>query len=80
MFDPKNLVGKEVRALDDEDYGHRVLNYYPENQYYVVETIYWDSGKLVNKDYLESPIKKDDLYNKYDVYSARESLKVSDGQ
>ena len=80
MFDPNSLVGKEVRALDDADYGHRILNYYSENQYYVVETIYWDDGKLVNENYLGSLIKKDNLHNKYDVYSPRESLKVSNGQ
>ena len=45
MFDPNSLVGKEVRALDDEDYGHRVLIYYPDIQKYVVETIYWNNGK-----------------------------------
>ena len=72
MFDPRSLVGKEVRALDDKEYGHRVLIYHSDIQKYVVETIYWNDGKIVNPDYLGSTISKDDLFNKYDVKSARE--------
>jgi hypothetical protein len=71
MFDPSSLIGKEIRALDDEDYGHRILIYYPDTQQYVVETIYWNDGRIVNPDYLGSVIGKDDLYSKYDVNSAR---------
>ena len=66
-----SLVGKEVRALDDKDYGHRVLAYYPETEEYAVESIYWNDGKKVNPDYLGSIITKDNLYNKYDINSAR---------
>ena len=71
MFDPNSLVGKEVRALDDEDYGHRILIYYPDIHKYVVETIYWNSGKTVNPNYFASTIDKNNLYNKYDINSAR---------
>ena len=71
MFDSNSLVGKEVRALDDKEYGHRILIYYPDVQKYVVETIYWSDGKIVNPYYLGSTISKDDLFRKYDVKSAR---------
>ena len=72
MFDPSSLIGKEIRALDDEDYGHRILIYYPDTQQYVVETIYWNDGRIVNPDYLGSTISKNDLCSKYDVSSARQ--------
>jgi len=71
MFDSDSLAGKEVRALDDKDYGHRVLTYYPDIEKYVVETIYWNNRKVVNPDYSGSIIGKNDLYNKYDINSAR---------
>ncbi len=67
MPNPNNLVGKEVRSSDDEEYGHRVLAYDPDTQSYIVETIYWSSRELVNPDYLGSTISKNDLYSKYDV-------------
>ena len=54
MFDPRSLVGKEVRALGDKEYGHRVLIYHSDIQKYVVETIYWNDGRIVNPDYLGS--------------------------
>jgi len=71
MLDPNSLIGKEVRALDDDDYGHRVLVYYSEIEKYIVESIYWNSGEKVNPNYLGSTISKDALYSKYDVTSAR---------
>ena len=67
MFDPSSLVGREVRSLDDEEYGHRVLFYNSDTQKYTVETIYWNNKKIVNPDYLGSKISKDDLCRKYDV-------------
>ena len=69
MFDPNSLVGKELRSLDDTEYGHRVLDYNSDTQKYIVETIYWNSKELVNPDYLGSTIGKDTLYKKYDVKS-----------
>tara|TARA_A100001011_G_scaffold192783_1_gene201368 strand:- start:529 stop:747 length:219 start_codon:yes stop_codon:yes gene_type:complete len=72
MLDPNSLIGKEVRSLDDEEYGHRVLFYNADTRKYVVETIYWDSRELVNSDYLGSTISKDTLYRKYDVNSSVE--------
>jgi len=72
MFDPSSLVGKEVRSLDDEEYGHRVLIYNSDTQKYIVETIYWNNREIVNSDYLGSTISKDDLYRKYDVRFAGE--------
>tara|TARA_B100000131_G_scaffold97853_1_gene95005 strand:- start:3072 stop:3353 length:282 start_codon:yes stop_codon:yes gene_type:complete len=67
MFSPSSLVGKEVQALDDKEYGHRVLSYDSTTNSYIVETIYWSNGELVNPDYLGSTISSDDLYSKYDV-------------
>ena len=72
MFDPSSLVGKEVRSLNDEEYGHRVLIYNSDTQKYTVETIYWNSREVVNPDYLGSIISRDDLYRKYDVGFAGE--------
>ena len=69
MINPNSLVGKEVRSLGDEEYGHRVLSYDVDSSTYIVETIYWDSKELVNPDYLGSTISKDNLYQKYDVNS-----------
>jgi len=71
QIDPSSLIGKEIRALDDKDYGHRILMYCPETEKYVVESIYWNNGKRVNPDYLGSTIGKNDLCSKYDVSSAR---------
>tara|TARA_A100001015_G_C14907753_1_gene679094 strand:+ start:764 stop:982 length:219 start_codon:yes stop_codon:yes gene_type:complete len=72
MINTNSLVGKEVRSLADEEYGHRVLFYNADTRKYVVETIYWDSRELVNSDYLGSTISKDTLYRKYDVNSSVE--------
>jgi len=72
MFDPGSLVGKEVRSLSDEEYGHRVLTYNSDTQRYIVETIYWNNREIVNPDYLGSTISKDGLYRKYDVRFAGE--------
>ena len=69
MINPNSLVGKEVRSLDEEEYGHRVLSYDVDSSTYIVETIYWDSKELVNPDYLGSTISRDNLYQKYDVNS-----------
>ena len=69
MFDPNSLVGKDIRALDDEEYGHRVLSYSPDTREYLVETIYWSNREIVSPDYLASTISKDFLYRKYDVKS-----------
>ena len=71
QIDPSSLIGKEIRALDDKDYGHRILMYYPEIEKYVVESIYWNNGERVNPDYLGSTIGKNDLCKQYDINSAR---------
>ena len=67
MFNPNILVGKKVRSLHDKEYGHKVLSYDFNTNQYTVETIYWDSGEVVNPDYLPSTISSDSLYNKYDI-------------
>ena len=67
MPNPNSLVGKEVRSLDDDEYGHRVLSYNPDTEEYVVETIYWNNKEIVNSNYLGSIISKDSLYRKYDI-------------
>ena len=72
MFNPASLVGKDVRALDDEEYGHRVLSYDADTREYLVETIYWSNREVVNRDYLASMISKDFLYRKYNVKSSSE--------
>lgn len=72
MLNHDSLIGKEVRSLDDEEYGHRILDYDSGTNKYVVETIYWDNREIVNSDYLGSTISKDDLYSKYAVGLARE--------
>ena len=72
MFNPASLVGKDVRALDYEEYGHRVLSYDSDTREYLVETIYWGSREVVNPDYLASTISKDSLYRKYNVNSSGE--------
>ena len=72
MFNPNSLVGREIRSLDDEEYGHRVLSYNSDTKEYTVETIYWANGELVNPGYFGSTISRDNLYNKYDVKPSKE--------
>lgn len=67
-FDPHNIVGKEVKAADGGDYGHRVLGYNPDANDYIVQAINWSTGKTLDKVNRLDEFK---ITYRYDLDSAR---------
>jgi hypothetical protein len=41
----KGLIGFEVPAATGEDFGHRILDYLPETDDFVVQPIKWSTGR-----------------------------------
>lgn len=67
--DPWNIIGKEVKAADGGDYGHRVLSYNPNTEDYTVRAIKWSTG-----DWLQDEPHTIDCFKisyRYSIDSAR---------
>lgn len=71
MNDPHNIIGKEVPAADGGDYGHRVLDYFPETEDYEVMPIRWSTGEPLSKEPLM--IDQFKITYRYDLKKARPS-------
>lgn len=74
ITDPHNIIGKEVRAADGGDYGHRVLGYDPETEDYTVQAIRWSTGEPYSEH--TTTIDAFKITYRYVIGSAR-SLMVS---
>ena len=68
--DPHGIIGMEVKAADGKDYGHRVLDYNPTTEDYIVQPIKWSTGeKLPGPGPVDIDVNK--ITYRYDLGSAR---------
>jgi len=70
-MDPHNIVGREVRAADGGNYGHRVLSYDADTKEYSVQAICWSTGELLDDADVIRTIDAFKISYRYDCIHAR---------
>ena len=71
--DPWNIIGKEIKAADGGDYGHRILSYDTNTQDYTVRSIRWSTANSLKDE--TNTIDNFKISYRYLIDSARDLLK-----
>lgn len=71
MLDYDDIVGTDVRCLDEPDYGSRIISYNSSDDSYSVNTIYWSDGASVGDKFFYNRIPRVELFSNYDISSPR---------
>jgi len=77
--DPHGIIGKEVKAADGGNYGHRVISYDKEREEYEVKAIRWSDGELLPDTVAPRTIDVHKITWRYDITSARSWKELARG-